>query len=40
MGEGGIKDKDEGGGFNCDIFIIRTFVNITMYHQFNNNFKK
>jgi hypothetical protein len=32
MGEGRIKENG-GGGFNNDIFDIRTLVNITMYHH-------
>jgi hypothetical protein len=34
MQEGEIKETDGGGGFNYDI---TTFVNVTMYPQYNNN---
>jgi hypothetical protein len=36
MGEGGMKVNDGGGEFNYDI---RTYVNVTMYPQHNNNNK-
>jgi hypothetical protein len=34
---GGIKENDRGGEFN---YNIRTFVNDTMYPQYNNNIIK
>jgi hypothetical protein len=34
---GGIKENDGEGEFN---YNIRTFVNVTMYHQYNNNKRK
>jgi hypothetical protein len=34
MGEVRIKENDGGSEFNC---IVRTFVNVTMYPQYNNN---
>jgi hypothetical protein len=37
MGEKGEKENDRGDEFNYDI---RTFVNITMYPQYNNDIIK
>jgi hypothetical protein len=37
MGEEGIKN-DRGGEFNYD--SVKSFVNVTMYPQYNNNLKK
>jgi hypothetical protein len=36
MERGGIKENDGGGEFNYDN-IIRTFVYVTMPHQYNGN---
>jgi hypothetical protein len=36
MGGGQKKENDGGGEFNYDI-LLSTFVNITMYPQYNNN---
>jgi hypothetical protein len=33
-----MKENDGGGEFNYD--ILRTFVNVTMYPQYNNNIIK
>jgi hypothetical protein len=33
-GEGKMKENERGCEFDCDI---RTFVNVTMYPQYNNN---
>jgi hypothetical protein len=30
------KDNDGGGECNYDIYTVRTFVNVTMYPQYNN----
>jgi hypothetical protein len=38
MVRGMIKENDGGGKRNY--YIVRTFVNVTMYPQHNNNFKK
>jgi hypothetical protein len=35
-GEEGLKENDGGSEFNYDI-LLRTFVNVTMYSQHNNN---
>jgi hypothetical protein len=37
MWEGGIKENDGEGKFSYD--TIRTFVNVTLYPQYNNNKK-
>jgi hypothetical protein len=37
QGKGRIKENDGGGEFNYDI---RTFVNVSMYPQCNNNITK
>jgi hypothetical protein len=31
MGEGGVKENDGGCDFKYDIFVIRTFVDATIY---------
>jgi hypothetical protein len=38
MGGGGIKKNDEE--VNSTWYIVRTFVNVTMYPQHNNNRKR
>jgi hypothetical protein len=40
MGGEGIKENDGGGKFNYDWYIVRTFVNVTIYPQHNNKKKK
>jgi hypothetical protein len=30
-GKGDNQENDEGSEFNCDIFDIKTFANVTMY---------
>jgi hypothetical protein len=32
----GVKENDGGGKFNYDI-LLRTFANVKMYPQYNNN---
>jgi hypothetical protein len=39
-GEKEVKENDEEDEFSYDIFIIKTFVNVTIYPQHNNNNKK
>jgi hypothetical protein len=34
MGGGGIKENDRGVNLR---YVVRTFVNVTMYPQYNNN---
>jgi hypothetical protein len=39
IGRRRIKENDEQGEFNYDI-LLRNFVNVTMYPQYNNNKNK
>jgi hypothetical protein len=38
MGERRIKENDGGGKFSNDT-LLRTFINVTMYPQYNNKTK-
>jgi hypothetical protein len=40
MGGGEIKEDDGGDEFNYDIYIVRTFVNVTMCPWYNHMIKK
>jgi hypothetical protein len=40
VGEGGRKENDGGSEFSYNILFVSTFVNVTMYSQYNNVLKK